>query len=302
MKIVITGANGQLGKELQKIIRMGKAEIGEISKSVASSEVFAADVDVLDITKLDNVRAYLNDIKPDVVINCAAFTNVDGCEENYDAAFKVNAIGPRNLAMVCEELGSKLVNVSTDYVFDGEPRETQLREYDKVEPQSVYGTTKLQGENYVREFSSKYYIVRTAWLYGYEGNNFVYTMMRLGKDKDSITVVNDQKGNPTSANDLAYHILKLIETEEYGVYHCTAKGECTWYDFAKRIMELAGLNCVVNPISTEDYIKGLNKKIAKRPAYSSLDNMMLRCTVGDEMRNWEEELETFMENIKNKGE
>ena len=248
------------------------------------------------------MRAYLNDIKPDVVINCAAFTNVDGCEENYDAAFKVNAIGPRNFARVCEELGSKLVNVSTDYVFDGEPRETQLREYDKVEPQSVYGTTKLQGENYVREFSSKYYIVRTAWLYGYEGNNFVYTMMRLGKDKDSITVVNDQKGNPTSANDLAYHILKLIETEEYGVYHCTAKGECTWYDFAKRIMELAGLNCVVNPISTEDYIKGINKKIAKRPAYSSLDNMMLRCTVGDEMRNWEEELETFMENIKNKGE
>ena len=127
-------------------------------------------------------------------------------------------------------------------------------------------------------------------------------MMRLGKDKDSITVVNDQKGNPTSANDLAYHILKIIETEEYGVYHCTAKGECTWYDFAKRIMELAGLNCVVNPISTEDYIKGINKKIAKRPAYSSLDNMMLRCTVGDDMRNWEEELETFIENIKNKGE
>lgn len=302
MKILLIGAKGQLGSQIMHIIKNGKSELGSVPAEVLNAEIIETDVDTLDITNLQIVKESVKTNMPDVVINCAAFTNVDGCEENYDAAFKVNAIGPRNLAMVCEELGSKLVNVSTDYVFDGEPRETQLREYDKVEPQSVYGTTKLQGENYVREFSSKYYIVRTAWLYGYEGNNFVYTMMRLGKDKDSITVVNDQKGNPTSANDLAYHILKIIETEEYGVYHCTAKGECTWYDFAKRIMELAGLNCVVNPISTEDYIKGINKKIAKRPAYSSLDNMMLRCTVGDDMRNWEEELETFMENIKNKGE
>ena len=302
MKILLIGAKGQLGSQIMHIIKNGKSELGSVPTEVLNAEIIETDVDTLDITNLQMVKESVKTNMPDVVINCAAFTNVDGCEENYDAAFKVNAIGPRNLAMVCEELGSKLVNVSTDYVFDGEPRETQLREYDKVEPQSVYGTTKLQGENYVREFSSKYYIVRTAWLYGYEGNNFVYTMMRLGKDKDSITVVNDQKGTPTSANDLAYHILKIIETEEYGVYHCTAKGECTWYDFAKRIMELAGLNCVVNPISTEDYIKGINKKIAKRPAYSSLDNMMLRCTVGDEMRNWEEELETFMENIKNKGE
>ena len=302
MKILLIGAKGQLGSQIMHIIKSRKSELGSVPAEVLNAEIIETDVNTLDITNLQMVKESVKINMPDVVINCAAFTNVDGCEENYDAAFKVNAIGPRNLAMVCEELGSKLVNVSTDYVFDGEPRETQLREYDKVEPQSVYGTTKLQGENYVREFSSKYYIVRTAWLYGYEGNNFVYTMMRLGKDKDSITVVNDQKGNPTSANDLAYHILKIIETEEYGVYHCTAKGECTWYDFAKRIMELAGLNCVVNPISTEDYIKGINKKIAKRPTYSSLDNMMLRCTVGDEMRNWEEELETFMENIKNKGE
>lgn len=301
MKIVITGANGQLGKELQKIIMSGEAEIGKLSNEIVSAEVFAADVETLDITNLEQVKRYLNEVKPDVVINCAAFTNVDGCEENIDAAFKVNAIGPRNLAMVCEELGAKIVNVSTDYVFDGEPKEAQLREYDIANPKSVYGKSKLQGENYVREFSPKYYIVRTAWLYGYEGNNFVYTMMKLGKDRDSITVVNDQKGNPTSANDLAYHILRLIETEEYGVYHCTAKGECTWYDFAKRIMELAGLNCTVNPISTEDYISGLNKKIANRPSYSSLDNMMLRCTIGDDMRDWQEELENFMENIKNKG-
>ncbi|MDZ4949271.1 sugar nucleotide-binding protein, partial [Clostridium perfringens] len=131
-------------------------------------------------------------------------------------------------------------------------------------PYSVYGKTKLLGENYVKEFCSKYYIVRTAWLYGYVGHNFVYTMMRLGKEKESLNVVNDQKGNPTHANDLAYHILKLIETEEYGIYHCTGKGECTWYDFAKEIMELAGNKCIVNPCTSEEY-----KTPAKRPEYSS---------------------------------
>ena len=148
MKILITGSKGQLGLELTKQLTGNK-----------EYELILTDRDELNIVDVDNVNEVILSNKPDVVINCAAFTNVDGCEENYDAAFKVNAIGPRNLAMVCEELGSKLVNVSTDYVFDGKLRETQLREYDKVEPQSVYGTTKLQGENYVREFSSKYYIV-----------------------------------------------------------------------------------------------------------------------------------------------
>lgn len=295
MKILITGSKGQLGNELKDIINKGYSEIGKVSKVIKNSQVFDLDVDKLDITDLKSVKNILNTIKPDVVINCAAATNVDGCESDEDFAFKVNALGPRNLAMVCEEIGAKLVQVSTDYVFSG-IGEKPLTEYDLTAPYSVYGKTKLLGENYVREFCSKYYIVRTAWLYGYVGHNFVYTMRRLGKEKDSINVVNDQIGNPTHANDLAYHILKLIETDEYGIYHCTGKGECSWYDFAKMIIELSGEECIVNPCTSEEY-----KTPAKRPEYSSLDNMMLRNTVGDEMRNWQDAIKSFIENLKVRG-
>ena len=167
-----------------------------------------------------------------------------------------------------------------------------LIEYDLTSPCSVYGKTKLLEENYVRECSSKYFIVRTAWLYGCVGNNFVYTMRKLGKEKNYINVVNDQRVNPTNANDLAYHILKLIETEEYGVYHCTGKGECTWYEFAKMIIELSGEKCEVKPCTSEEY-----KTIAKRPEYSSLDNMMLRNNVGDEMREWQYALKSFVDKL-----
>lgn len=295
MKILITGSKGQLGNELKDIINKGYSEIGKVSECIKNSQVFDFDVDKLDITDLKSVKNVLNTIKPDVVINCAAATNVDGCESDEDFAFKVNALGPRNLAMVCEEIGAKLVQVSTDYVFSG-IGEKPLSEYDLTAPYSVYGKTKLLGENYVREFCSKYYIVRTAWLYGYVGHNFVYTMRRLGKEKDSINVVNDQIGNPTHANDLAYHILKLIETDEYGIYHCTGKGECSWYDFAKMIIELSGEECIVNPCTSEEY-----KTPAKRPEYSSLDNMMLRNTVGDEMRNWQDAIKSFIENLKVRG-
>ena len=296
MKILITGSNGQLGNELQKIVSTGKAEIGAVSEEIKNAEVFAMDVDTLDITNLEQVKKVLNEVKPDVVINCAAATNVDGCEANQDLAFKINSLGPRNLAMVAEELGAKIVQVSTDYVFSG-VGETPLKECDLVAPVSVYGKTKLLGEEFVRDFSTKYYIVRTAWLYGYVGHNFVYTMMKLGKDRDTLNVVNDQLGNPTHANDLAYHILKLIQTEEYGVYHCTGKGECSWYNFASEIMKLSGRNCTVNPCTSEEY-KSMYPNSADRPAYSSLDNMMLRCTVGDEMRDWKDALKTFMDNVE----
>lgn len=296
MKILITGSNGQLGNELQKIIKTGQAEIGLVSDEIKNAEVVAVDVDKLDITRLEQVKSVLGEAKPDVVINCAAATNVDGCESNQDLAFRINALGPKNLAVVCEELGSKLVQVSTDYVFSG-VGETPLKEFDLVAPYSIYGKTKLQGEEYVRDFSSKYYIVRTAWLYGYVGHNFVYTMMKLGGMKDEISVVNDQLGNPTHANDLAYEILRLIETEEYGVYHCTGKGECSWYDFASEIMKLSGRKCKVNPCTSEEY-KAMYPNSAKRPEYSALDNMMLRCTIGDDMRDWKEALNTFMENVE----
>lgn len=296
MRILITGSNGQLGNELQKIVSTGKAEIGSVSEEIKNAEVFAMDVDILDITNLEQVKKVLNEVKPDVVINCAAATNVDGCEANQDLAFKINSLGPRNLAMVAEELGAKIVQVSTDYVFSG-VGEAPLKECDLVAPVSVYGKTKLLGEEFVRDFSTKYYIVRTAWLYGYVGHNFVYTMMKLGKDRDTLNVVNDQLGNPTHANDLAYHILKLIQTEEYGVYHCTGKGECSWYNFASEIMKLSGRNCTVNPCTSEEY-KSMYPNSADRPAYSSLDNMMLRCTIGDEMRDWKDALKTFMDNVE----
>lgn len=288
MKILITGSKGQLGNELIDIINKGKAEIGNVSEVIKNSEVIGLDVDKLDITNLQQVTNIFNELKPDVVINCAAATNVDSCETNEDFAFKVNSIGPRNLAIVCEQIGAKLVQVSTDYVFSGVGNKP-LKEYDITAPYSVYGKTKLLGENYVRELSTKYFIVRTAWLYGYVGHNFVYTMRRLGKERDMLTVVNDQKGNPTHANDLAYHILKLIQTEEYGVYHCTGKGECTWYDFAKMIIELSGEKCEVKPCTSEEY-----KTPAKRPEYSSLDNMMLRNTIGDEMRDWQDAIKSFI--------
>ncbi|NSB16550.1 dTDP-4-dehydrorhamnose reductase [Clostridium beijerinckii] len=291
MKILITGSKGQLGNELLDIIKSGKAEIGEVSEAIKKSEVIALDVDELDITNLEQVKSKINNLKPNVIINCAAATNVDGCESNEDFAFKVNSIGPRNLAIASEEVGAKLVQVSTDYVFGGIGNKP-LTEYDLTVPYSVYGKTKLLGENYVRELSSRYFILRTAWLYGYVGHNFVYTMRRLGKEKECITVVNDQRGNPTHANDLAYHILKLIQTEEYGVYHCTGKGECTWYDFAKMIIELSGEKCEVKPCTSEEY-----KTPAKRPEYSSLDNMMLRNTVGDDMRDWKDAIKSFISKL-----
>jgi len=291
MKILITGSKGQLGNELQEIIKSGRAEIDKVSDIIKESEVIALDVDELDITNLEQVKKKMNNLKPDVVINCAAATNVDGCEINEDFAFKVNSIGPRNLAIVSAEIGAKLVQVSTDYIFSG-ASDKPLTEYDLTGPYSVYGKTKLLGENYVRGFCSKYFIVRTAWLYGYVGHNFVYTMRKLGKEKDNINAVNDQMGNPTHANDLAYHILKLIQTEEYGIYNCTGKGECTWYDFAKMIIELSGEKCEVKPCTSEEY-----KTPAKRPEYSSLDNMMLRCTVGDEMRDWQDAIKSFINKL-----
>lgn len=296
MNILITGGKGQLASEIKTIIETGRAEIGPIELNNAKTEF--VDVDELDITNLDAVRSYINDFKADVVVNCAAYTNVDGCESNLDAAFKVNAIGPRNLAIACEEVGAKLLHVSTDYVFSGEDAAAPRKEFDETKPVSAYGTTKLLGEQYVRDFCSRYYIVRTAWLYGYNGHNFVYTMMKLAKANDSITVVNDQRGNPTNANDLAYHILKLIKTDEYGVYHCTGEGECSWYDFASKIIALSGENCIVNPCTSQEY-KAKYPNSADRPAYSSLDNMMLRATVGNEMRDWQTAIETFMKNVKN---
>lgn len=182
MKILITGAKGQLGREITEIIKIGRADIGEISESIKVSEVIAFDVDGLDITNLVKVKEVLNYLKPEVVINCAAATNVDKCEIDEDFAFMVNSIGPRNLAIACDSIGAKLVQVSTDYVFNKNTNKP-LKEYDLTSPSSVYGKTKLLGEEYVKLLCSKHFIVRTAWLYGYVGSNFVYKIMKLSKEK-----------------------------------------------------------------------------------------------------------------------
>jgi len=292
LKLLITGSNGQLGTQLRKMIESGKSEIGQIDKVYLKAEINYVDYDELDITNLNEVINYVSSFKPDAIINCAAYTNVDKCESDTSTAFKVNALGSRNLAIAAEKVGAKLLHVSTDYVFNGQGN-IPFKEYDLPSPVSVYGKTKLLGEQYVRENCSRYFIVRTAWLYGYYGKNFVYTIMKVGKEKGHLDVVDDQRGNPTNAEDLAHHILKILVTEEYGIYHCTGTGECSWYDFAREIIKLSGINCSVSPITSDNL-----GRAAKRPAFSSLDNMMLKVTVGDEMRTWQEAIKIFIERYK----
>ena len=246
MKIMITGCHGQLGNELQSIIASGKSEIGAIPEAVVGAQVFPVDIDTLDITDMSAVSDFVSQNKPDVIINCAAMTNVDGCESDYKTAFKVNALGVKNLAVCAENIGAKFIHVSTDYVFAGNGTKPYC-EWDKTDPQSVYGASKALGEKYALAFCKKSFIVRTSWLYGYVGKNFVKTVRRVIRANGGIGVVCDQRGNPTNANDLAHHLLKLAVTEEYGIYHCTGEGECSWYDFAVKIAEYSGLGDTVTP-------------------------------------------------------
>ncbi len=290
MNILLVGAKGQLGTEILRCFDRKYTELGTPDVLKESNTVRGIDIDELDISDLDAVRSIMNEKKYDAIINCAAYTNVNKCETDKDNAFLANAIGPRNLAMVSEECGAKLVHVSTDYVFSGNG-DKPYTEWDICNPQSVYGNTKCLGEEYVKQFSTKYFIVRTSWLYGYYGNNFVKTMIKINRENGRSKVVSDQRGNPTNAADLAHHILKLLTTEEYGVYHGTGNGECSWYELTKKIVELAEIDAEVLPCTTDEY-----PTPAKRPAYSSLDNMMFRVTVGDEFRPWEQALECFMKN------
>lgn len=292
MNILITGCNGQLGSELAKDLNNGCTELGPIPEELRNAQVVCVDVQEMDITDYDAVVDLVEELSLDLIINCAAYTNVNGCESDSDTAFRVNAIGARNLAMAAERFGAKLIHISTDYVFAGDGTEPYT-EWDLCSPQSVYGKTKYLGEKYVRDFCSRYFIIRTAWLYGYVGNNFVKTMLKLTREKGGATVVNDQRGNPTNAADLAHHILKLAATEQYGVYHCTGAGECSWYEFASKIVEYAGIPATISPCTTEEY-----PTPAKRPAYSALDNRMLRNTVGDEMRDWQVALKYYLEHLE----
>ncbi len=290
--IIVTGANGQLGTEIINIMTSGKSELGQLSSFYKNCNVIGIDIDDLDISDLDKTIEFIENNKPYAVVNCAAMTNVDGCETNIDGAFKANAIGPRNLAIACEKTGAKILQVSTDYVFDGMGKSPYI-EADMVNPNSVYGDSKNLGEKYVREFCNKWFITRTAWLYGYKGNNFVKTIVKLAREKGFLKVVDDQVGNPTNAADLAWHICKLIITDEYGIYHCTGRGECSWYDFACEIVKCFNLNATVEPCSTEEF-----PRPARRPKYSSLDNFMLKLTIGDEFRHWKDAIKEYSKNIQ----
>lgn len=300
MRILVTGASGQLGNELRRCFETMQAEIGPIPAAYADATVDYTDAAELDITDRHAVAAFVKREGYDLIINCAGLTDVDGCERNSALAFAVNADGAANLAEAAARIGAKLVHVSTDYVFPGtDPGERT--EDDTTGPLSVYGRSKLEGEQRALAANPQTFVVRTAWLYGYVGKNFVKTMIRLGGSLDEVTVVDDQRGNPTSANDLAYEILKLALTDHYGIYHCTNEGTCSWADFAAAIMEGTHLTCTVRRCTSAEY-KATHPESADRPAFSSLANARLAATIGNEMRPWQEALANYLDTFAELGD
>ncbi len=284
-RIMITGCNGQLGRALNQLYEK------EQGITLINTDVFPGEgITSLDITDVDMVLSFVRGMKPDAIINCAAHTNVDKCEADIDNAYKINAVGPRNLSIAAAEIGAKLMHVSTDYVFPGTEARA-LTEFDAVGPTSMYGRTKLAGENFVRDFGDKYFIIRTAWLYG-DGKNFVKTMLKLAENHKEVGVVKDQYGTPTSAAELAKAIKYLLPTENYGLFHGTCEGSCSWADFASEIFRLAGKDTKVNYITTEEF-----GSPAKRPAYSILDNYMLRLTTDFTFAFWQDAISAYMKGV-----
>jgi len=277
MKILITGYKGMLGSDLVNIL-----------KNENQHELVLTDIEELDITNLEEVKEIFNQEKPEAVINAAAYTDVDGCETNRELAFNVNSIGPKNLAIASNEIGAKFLHISTDYVFSGKSTRP-YNEEDETDPQSYYGETKLKAEEFIKKNMEKYFIVRTAWLYGINGKNFVKTMLDLAKINSEITVVNDQRGSPTCTVDLAYCISELVKTGKYGAYHVTNSGECTWYDFAKNIFELANVDVKVKAVTTDEY-----PTLAKRPEYSVLSHEKWNKMGFKPLRSYEDALRSYM--------
>lgn len=284
-KILVTGCTGQLGRAINQEYAGSGAEL--VNTDVQAGEGIIA----LDITSIEDVMSLVQEQEPDVIINCAAHTAVDLCEQQWDSAYRINAIGPRNLSIAAAKTGAKIIHVSTDYVFDGNGTRPYT-EFDPVGPASAYGKTKLEGENFVKAFAAKYFILRTAWLYG-DGKNFIKTMLRLSETHDKVTVVDDQVGSPTSAAELARLIRFLEPTENYGLFHATCEGSCSWAEFAKEIFRLAGKSTAVIPVTTEEYCAA-NPGQAPRPSYSILENYMLKLTSAYRMADWHQALEEYM--------
>ncbi len=268
MKVLVTGASGMLGQDLCPILE----DVGAF--------VIETDVDTLDITNGVVVKNVLTDVRPDLVIHCAAYTNVDKAEEDFETAYKINALGTENLAKSCNELDIPIVYISTDYVFDG--AEKKLLNPDScTNPINNYGKTKLAGENAIQKYCKKYYIARTSWLYGIHGKNFVETMLSL-KDKEELKVVDDQIGCPTWTVELANGILKLLQ-KPYGIYHVCGSGQTSWYGFANEIFKQSGLTVNLKPCVTEEF-----PRPAKRPKFSAMENEGI-------CRNWQVALRDYLQ-------
>lgn len=268
MKVLVTGANGMLGQDLCPILE----DVGAF--------VIETDADTLDITNADMVEKVLTDIHPDMVVHCAAYTNVDKAEEDLKTAELINVTGTENIAEACAKLGITLVYISTDYVFDGTKAEPYTPD-DRANPINNYGMTKYEGEEVVRSLCEKYYIARTSWLYGHHGKNFVEAMLSMA-DKEEIKVVDDQIGCPTWTVELANGIIKLL-SKPYGTYHVCGSGHATWYEFAKEIFSQSGLDVNLKPCSTDEFPRS-----AKRPKYSIMQNDKI-------CRNWQAALKDYLE-------
>ena len=287
-KIIITGSNGQLGRAMNDVFR------GSTEYELVNTDVHVEGTADLDITDLEGVIRFVEEVKPYAIVNCAALTAVDACEVKTQLAYQINAIGPRNLAIAASKCGAKLVHVSTDYVFPGNGT-VPYTEFDTPAPLSAYGRTKLAGEEFVKQFAREFFIVRTAWLYG-DGKNFVRTMLQVGKTHDEVSVVCDQVGSPTSAKELAQAIASLIPTENYGIFHGTCEGVCSWADFTTEIYRLAGMKTKVNYITSEEY-KAAHPESADRPHYSVLENSMFKLTGGYQYADWKDAIAEYMENV-----
>ena len=318
MTILVTGANGQLGNEMRIVAKASKDSFiftdvcDEHPESVKMLHKLAGDdVDIstslLDITDLEAIRSLVKAFDVKVVVNCAAYTNVDAAEENYDMAESLNAKAPENLAIAMKEVNGLLVHISTDYVFGGDSYNTPCNENQKGTPTGVYGQTKLHGEEAIERVGCKCVILRTAWLYSEFGKNFVKTMLNLTATKSQLNVVFDQVGTPTFAYDLAMAIITILEDykseihnsqlsisnySKSGIYNFSNEGVCSWYDFARKIMELSGLNCKVNPIPSSAY-----PTKAKRPFYSVLDKSKIKQTFNLEIKHWEEGLKQCLKQL-----
>lgn len=283
MNILITGANGQLGNELQVAL-----------KTTKNVNPIFTDVDTLDITDRDAVETFFTKNKIEFVVNCAAYTAVDKAESDIDLCYAINTKAVSNLSDAAKQYSAKIIHISTDYVFDGSAHKPYI-ETDYINPQSVYGKSKAEAEQYLTEHNKdNSIIIRTSWLYSKFGNNFVKTMIRLGTEKESLSVIFDQVGTPTNAADLATTIVKIIASNKFvaGIYHFSNEGVCSWYDFAKAIFDIKNLNCSLSPIETKDY-----PTPAKRPHYSILNKTKIKETFGIKIPHWYDSLLTVIGTI-----